>query len=540
METKDISEFYPTPKSLLEEILEGLDWRKVTTVLEPSAGKGDIALYIKEKADAYPYYNSRLDIDCIEIDDALRKTLRGAELKVVHDDFLTFRTFKKYSLIVMNPPFSEGDRHLKKALEMQARTGGDVICILNAETIRNPYTNLRKELVHELEETGAVIEYKTHAFSSAERETDVEIAVVKAHYEAPEEISGFFEGLKKKAYEETGYTENMTELAPSDFIEAIIKSYEIEVEAGLKLIREYKGMLPHLMPNIKAEKNAYSNPIIELKTDGLGLSENKYVERVRIKYWNALFTDSRITGKMTSNLSQQFLNKVNELKDYDFSMFNIRHMQALMSRELIHGIEECIIKLFDELSHKYSYIGETSNNIHYYNGWKTNEAWKVNKKVIIPFYSAFGRYGIREGDSNPTNYDCYQKLSDIEKALNYLDGGKTWNLNLHSCLAAAERDGRNKNIVTKYFTMTFYKKGTCHLIFRDEELLKKFNIFGSQMKGWLPPAYGKKKYAEMDEAERTVVDEFEGEASYSETLANSDYYLFDAANILAIEDHEAA
>ncbi len=60
------------------------------------------------------------------------------------------------------------------------------------------------------------------------------------------------------------------------------------------------------------------------------------------------------------------------------------------------------------------------------------------------------------------------------------------------------------------------------------------------MKGWRPPAYGKKKYAEMDEAERAVVDEFEGEASYSETLANSDYYLFDAANIPAIEDHEVA
>ncbi len=87
--------------------------------------------------------------------------------------------------------------------------------------------------------------------------------------------------------------------------------------------------------------------------------------------------------------------------------------------------------------------------------------------------------------------------------------------------------------------MTFYKKGTCHITFTNEELLKKFNIFGSQKKGWLPPSYGKKHYSEMDKEEKAVIDEFEGEVSYNKTMCDTEYYLFDATNQLLIENKTA-
>ncbi len=52
---------------------------------------------------------------------------------------------------VMNPPFSEGDKHLAKALDLQQH-GGMVVCLLNAETLRKPYTKLRKTLKERLKE----------------------------------------------------------------------------------------------------------------------------------------------------------------------------------------------------------------------------------------------------------------------------------------------------------------------------------------------------------------------------------------------------
>ena len=81
-----------------------------------------------------------------------------------------------------------------------------------------------------------------------------------------------------------------------------------------------------------------------------------------------------------------------------------------------------------------------------------------------------------------------------------------------------------------YFTITIYKKGTCHIEFTNEELLKKINIFGSQQKGWLPPCYGKKKYEDMTTEEQAVIDDFQGKEEYDKVYANPDYYLIDSGS----------
>ncbi len=57
--------------------------------------------------------------------------------------------------------------------------------------------------------------------------------------------------------------------------------------------------------------------------------------------------------------------------------------------------------------------------------------------------------------------------------------------------------------------------------------MKKFNIFGGRQKEWLPPAYGRKVYQEIDTEERTVIDSFKGEPSYAETCFRSEYYLYE-------------
>lgn len=526
----DAEEFYPTPEQLLEKITSGLKWEMLNAVLEPSAGKGDIVKFLMEKYEAR-MWRKDLDVDCIEIDSDLRNTLKGKGYRVVHDDFLTFHTFKHYDLIVMNPPFSHGATHLMKALDMQ-ENGGGVICILNAETIRNQCTNERKALAKRLSDIGAEITYMQGEFASAERPTGVEIAVIKAFFQEPEIDSFIYDSLKKKTYAEQTY-EDMTELAPNDFIEAIVRKYELEVESGIKLIREYKAMCPHILAVIQ-EDAAYNKPILQMKVGDKELSTNLYVRRVRAKYWNALFRNPKFTGKMTSNLSMKYYSQVDELANYDFSTYNIRCIQEEMSRNLIKGIEDCIIELFDELSHQYAYSDELQNNIHYYNGWKTNKSWYINRKVILPYMNAFSSWS---GEFSP-DYEVKSKLMDIEKALNYLDGGLTESRDMDVWLRNAEMIGQTKKIRLKYFYVTFYKKGTCHIEFTNEDLLKKLNIFGSQQKGWLPQGYGKRTYSEMDSEERAVIDSFEGKESYEKTVANAKYFIYDPkTSVCMIEDH---
>lgn len=518
-------EFYPTPDSLLEKVFEGVDWRRIGTVLEPSAGKGNICDYIMKVSSEYPYYNSSIRIDCIEVDSDLQKVLEGKEYRIVHNNFLTFQTFKQYDLIVMNPPFSNGCTHLLKALEL-SKNGGNVICILNAETIKNPYCNERKALVQKLEELNATIDYYQEEFTHAERKTSVEVAVIKVAIAEKEFDSTIYNELKKKRYGEGQTDYEQTSVAVADYIKAAVMQYNLEVEAGISLIREYRAMAPLIMSDLR--QDSFKQPILSLKNGNSDATINGFVEDVRMKYWNALFRDKRFTGKMTGEQYQQFISQVDKLKDYDFSYFNILSMQEKMSKTLISSIEDCIVALFDELSHQYAYNNsEYEKNVHYYNGWCTNKSWYINKKVILPFYDAFSRW---DGEYQPTDYKVMQKLSDIEKALNYLDGGLSDGVSLENALGWAKRTGTTKKIPLKYFNVTFYKKGTIHIEFTNEELLKKLNIFGSQQKKWLPPAYGKKTYAEMDEQERAVVDEFEGEISYRKTMENADYYIYNPEN----------
>jgi hypothetical protein len=255
---------------------------------------------------------------------------------------------------------------------------------------------------------------------------------------------------------------------------------------------------------------------------------NAYIKKIRYKYWKTLFQSKEFTERLTSNLRQEYLGKVQELCEYDFSLFNIYQIRIDMSGHMIQSLEETILKLFDDLSNKYHWYDETSKNIHYFNGWKTNKSYIINKKVIIPL-NAFDGW-----DGRLRAYQVREKLGDMEKVFNYLDGGLNNPSDIIETIERAFNEGQTKKIPLKYFTVTFYKKGTCHIEFSDLDLLKKFNLFGSQRKGWLPPTYGKAKYNDMSEEEQAVVDSFEGKEQYEKVMANKEYYLVSSRQLLAL------
>lgn len=535
-------DFYPTPKGLAEKMLKGVKWECVQTILEPSAGKGDLVEAIMDLCNLRSRSRwgteHKLDIDCIEIEPDLRSILGGKGYKVVHDDFLSYHTFKQYDMIISNPPFSQGAKHLMKMLEMQ-KNGGSVICLLNAETLLNPYTAERKVLASKLKDYGAEIEYVQGAFLDAERKTPIEVAIVKVFIPETEKTSFIFDDTLKKA-ENMGYRDNVdesqfNELAENDLIKAIVKQYEIEAEAGIRLIDEFQALSSKIKKGFNEEGSKKN--MLALTFNGYvdrgyvkGVTHNTFLERVRAKYWEALFQNPKFTGKLTKDLKDKWNSQIERLAEYDFSTYNIYTIREEMSKSVVKGVEDAIISLFDELSHKYAYW-DTSKNIHYYNGWCTNKSWYINRRVIIPL-SGWSEWA---GYYNPTDYHIVEKLADIEKVFDYLDGGLTDNLDLRAALADAKNTLQTSKIPLKYFNVTFYKKGTCHIEFKNEELLKKFNIFGSQRKGWLPPSYGKKTYREMEPEERAVIDEFEGEAAYNKVVSNSQYYICSADQLLQIE-----
>jgi hypothetical protein len=530
-----IPDFYPTPVDLIRKMLSGIKLEEINTILEPSAGKGGIIDYIVQKIDAlsssWSCNKRQVDIDCIEIDENLQHILKGKGYRVVHDDFLTFSTFKRYDLIVMNPPFSDGEKHLLKALEIQ-QNGGRIVCLFNAETIRNPFSNARKDLVRKLDELNAEIEFIQGAFIDAERKTGVEIAMIKVNIPAGEKRSFILDDLKR-GERFTRINRDDSQIVEADFFENIVHRYNFEVQAGLNLIDEYLALEPFILEKFK--ENGGDIKTIALSVDGAKHDwemGNTYIKKIRYQYWKALFDSDNFSKIFTTKLRSAYYERLKDLEHYDFSLYNIYSIKAELVKSMSSSIEETIIALFDDFSHKHHWHDETSKNIHFYNGWKTNQAWYINKRIVIPYMKAFndwsGKFDI--------DYQVKNKLADIEKVFDYLDGARTDHIDLETELKRAGSVGQTSKIPLKYFKITFYKKGTAHIEFTNPDLLKKFNLFGSQRKGWLPPSYGKATYEDMTQEEKTVVDEFEGAAEYRKVLAQKDYFICKSIELPMLEE----
>ena len=519
----DSLDFYPTPDSLAWKMVHSLETNVhgfqqfPSPVLEPSAGDGALACQIHATSGIYhdpqtgkvrrEYLDrlEKIDLDCIELSSDFRAKLKKDGFRVVHDDFLTFRPCKKYAAIVMNPPFSNGAAHLLKALDVM-RDGGKIRCLLNAETLRNPCTNERKELAAKLEELHAVVEYIPDAFKNARRAARVEVALISIDIPDREPVSRIRLELQHETTERLKDNPEFAALVSSDPITAAIERYNAAAEGVRRIYAEYDG-IKSLFSSATAEDK-------EREVLNFNKNYNQAIHDLRGLYWKKLFDLPQIRDNLTTDMQNEYHSRIAELSDYDFSTYNILTIREEMSANIVQGIEDEIIALFNNWTNLH-YNEEYSKNVHYYNGWCTNSAYKIGKKVIFRC-CAFSDWS---GKFEPS-WCVERDLSQIERVLHYLDtNGQKYNGDeLRSALKAAQAAKQTQKIQLHYFTATFYKKGTCHIEFTNTDVLKSFNLFASQKKGWLPPSYGKKAYHDMAAADRRVIDSFEGEESYTDTL----------------------
>lgn len=114
---KKSHQFYPTPKTLAEKVIEIADIQQGMAVLEPSAGVGGLA-------DLVPDRDSVL---CVELSALHAKVLREKGYNTICGDFLGMNPEDAltYSRIVMNPPFADGrwQAHLEHAGKFLANDG---------------------------------------------------------------------------------------------------------------------------------------------------------------------------------------------------------------------------------------------------------------------------------------------------------------------------------------------------------------------------------------------------------------------------------
>lgn len=140
-----IAGFYPTPPDVVEiivsELASSFTLLKGKKVLEPSAGKGDIA-------DALS--NLELLVHCCEIEKSLCKKLLDKGHAIVANDILKYSPDFLYDFVVMNPPFEKQQDilHIRKAWEL-LKPNGKLIAVMSigwTYGTSKPYKEFRKWL----------------------------------------------------------------------------------------------------------------------------------------------------------------------------------------------------------------------------------------------------------------------------------------------------------------------------------------------------------------------------------------------------------
>lgn len=504
--------FYPTPKSLQEKMFAKIVGQP-DKVLDPEAGKGDLLEGLNERSRYRRY-----DVSAIEIDPELQACLRGKEIPLLDTDFLNYQGDDRFDLIVMNPPFSSGDKHLMKALDLMFC--GQVICLLNAETIKNPRTILRQELVEKLNKLGAEIEYHKHAFTTddTERKTEVEVALISVVIE--QQVEDLFAGTTD-AEEVIINVNQHHDLSAGFSIEELVAQYDQTVRIGKQTILDFYKNHHRIGSYLRLvdadERSLYSDGKGSL-TAQVQRAVNKMLISIRKDFWQRTLSIDAVQKRLTKKKFEEFQHSLNQRSGMDFTASNIRQFILNIIGSYQDTMTEAVEDIFDMMTDRHSYYGGvTEKNRHYYNGWRSNSSFQVNKKVVIPLY---GSYGGPFSDWNggwKLDYKAEATLNDIDRVMQYFSGmekHKTISQALHEAFEL----GESRGIHSHYFKISCYRKGTIHLTFQDEDVRRRFNICAGKTKGFLPGDYGDNKYDQLSIEEKNVVDSFEGRKSYEDNV----------------------
>lgn len=92
-----IDGFFPSPTQVIERLCEGLDL-KGKKILEPSAGIGSIADYVRDKGAS---------VLCVEKVPQLSEILKMKDHQQIGADFLSLKPVPIFDIVLMNPPFEK-------------------------------------------------------------------------------------------------------------------------------------------------------------------------------------------------------------------------------------------------------------------------------------------------------------------------------------------------------------------------------------------------------------------------------------------------
>ena len=277
------------------------------------------------------------------------------------------------------------------------------------------------------------------------------------------------------------------------------------------MIIQYKNLKDYFIKHLEAEEGLhfYSNGLFDqyhdikdLKTvDESCYHKSKkerfksFCDQTKFEIWKHVIGKLGIEKLMTHQVRQNFAEYIKQQGAMDFTRENVFAMIKTLIINKTTILENAVVDVFNIFT-KY----HKDNRCHV-EGWKTNDTWKVNRRIILPWYVSKGwDHNYHENFRNDSEY------SDIDKVMCYLTGiDFDYVLGLGGSIKDTIRKtkiGDSSEHESYFFNMRCYKKGTLHLEFKDQALWHEFNMRACAEKKWLPEAEEKAWREKKKEASR--------------------------------------
>ncbi len=471
-------DFYPTPKEVIERMMMGEN-AIGKVILEPSAGKGDIVDWLKD--------NGAAEVIACENDENCRKLLSG-KCRLIADDFLTVTSdmVSHVDMIVMNPPFSNGAEHILHAFEI-APAGCTVIALCNNSNFS------RYDKTHcLLQENVELYGYKESlgdVFKSAERRTDVDVALVKLFKEGAGEDE--WDGYMFDQGDSDALNANEAEgLVQYNVIRELVNRYI----SAVKMFDEVMEVTTRINDTAKASDGEYDNPPIRFLAvrdsddRSTTITRSEYKKQLKKYYWRIIFKKMKMDKYETQSLRDQMNRFVEKQENVPFTMANVYKVLDMIVQTHGQRMHKALVEAFEHIC---SFSAENSTAGE---KWKTNANYMVNRKFIIPsMCDGYDWYTKKPHDNVRISGHSVEKMEDVCKALCFLTGRDYNDIPQISDLCPAY--GKGSRVWGEWFYWGFfrcrgYKKGTMHFEFLDEDVWLKFNTEVAKTKGWNLPKKG--------------------------------------------------
>lgn len=478
--SQDRLQFYVTPPELVARAWSKFRDRSFDRVLDAFAGTG--ALSETEAGDRH--WRHRNPIDCVELDVAKHPVLRDKGRTVVGLDFFAFEGGEIYSHIVMNPPFNQGARAVLKAWDMLWE--GEIVAIINAETVRNPFGVERARLVDLLEKHGSV-EFVADAFRGehVERKADVEIALI--HLVKPAEcaqdwIGDLLDSLTVDDNEESDLKLPGELALPRSFVETQCLTFRAAVTAMREAVRR-EAVATHYANRIGRTMSQLNG---KLEKDGENLNirsvlEARYLE-LKDRAWTSVLRSTETLSRLSQNVQRQAESQFETIKKLDFTESNVYGFLLGLVQSQPEMQMDMVCEVFDTITRYHS------DNTVFYRGWKSNDRHRGcglrirTTRFILPGHAA-------ESYSSSPPWRTQQLLSDFDKVFALLDGKREPELSLCQVFNRHFAELKaGQRIAASYFEVRYYPgAGTIHFFARDKALVDRLNRVVGRRRQWLPP-----------------------------------------------------